>query len=56
MHSLITTNGIHHLHNSQRHLLLDHGLHSVVHVLDEGDLGEAEAPLVRDVVDVVRGF
>ena len=37
-------------------LPLNHGLDAVVHILDKLDLGQAEASLVRDVVDVVGGL
>lgn len=37
-------------------LSVDHGGDTVVHILHEGRLGEAESPPIRDVVDVVIGF
>ena len=37
-------------------LLFDHGLDTVVHVLDEIDFGATKPALVRNVVDVVVSF
>ena len=34
-------------------LLRNHGLHTIVHVLNEVDLGSAQSPLVRNIVDMV---
>ena len=34
-------------------LFIDHGLDSIVHILNEINFGKTESPLVGDVVDVV---
>ena len=40
----------------QRFLLFDHGLDTVVHILDEIDFGATKSTLVRDIIDVVISF
>ena len=53
---LIFSLGLSRLFGLQSLLLFDHGLDTVVHVLDEIDFGATKSALVRDVVDVVVSF
>ena len=43
-------------HYSEGQLLLNHSFNTIVHVLDERHLREAESSLIGDVVDVVSGL